>query len=339
MKVNINEAYELISDTLMAGLVPNLLGSPGLGKSDIIKKVGKDFNLKIIDFRLAQADPTDMSGFPTIDKDTKKSYYAPPETFPLKTDKVPDGYDGWLLFFDEMNSAPMSVQAAAYKIILDRMVGQEHLHKKVAMVCAGNLTTDKAIVNRLSTTMQSRMIHFNLEVDNKAWIAWGHENAIDHRIMAFIQFKPELLHDFNPKHSDNTFPCPRTWHFLSKLIAPLKDIDYKKLPLISGTIGEGAARTFTEFTKIYHDLPTLTQILSNPETLQITKEPSTQYAISSMLGANAKSSNISDMMKFVNRLPIEFQVITLQGIIKRSKELLKSASIQAWVSVNAKELI
>ncbi len=47
-------------------------------------------------------------------------------------------YDGWLLFFDEMADAPPSLQSLAYKIILDKMVGNHKLHSKVRMVAAGN---------------------------------------------------------------------------------------------------------------------------------------------------------------------------------------------------------
>lgn len=46
---------------LKANLVPFVKGSPGIGKSDIARKVADHFNLKLIDFRLAQCDPTDLN--------------------------------------------------------------------------------------------------------------------------------------------------------------------------------------------------------------------------------------------------------------------------------------
>lgn len=61
--------------------------------------------------RLAQCDPTDLLGFPTIVHD--RAGYRPMETFPIEGDEVPAGYAGWLLFLDEFNSAPIAVQAAA----------------------------------------------------------------------------------------------------------------------------------------------------------------------------------------------------------------------------------
>jgi len=337
--INITQAKSALQDILLAGLVPNLTGSPGLGKSDLIREVAEDNNLKVIDFRLAQADPTDLNGFPSLNEDRSRSHYAAPVTFPLTGDALPEGKDGWLLFFDEMNAAPISVQAASYKVILDRMVGEHPLHKNVAMVCAGNLSSDKAIVNRLSTAMQSRLIHLNLTVDVDAWIDWALMNQIDHRIIGFIRFRNDLLHNFDPSHSDNTFPCPRTWHFLSKIISKWNTVEIENLPLMAGTVGEGPALEFKGFTDIYKSLPTITQILNQPDKITVPTEPSTLYAITSLISSRTTKENIAKFMQLVERLPIEFQVITLQGISKVEKSLLKEQCVKVWLAANANELI
>ena len=220
MKVNAKQLPGYLEEVLFANLVPLIKGSPAIGKSSIVHQVAEKYKLKLIDFRMAQADVTDFNGFPKIldssDGPTTKAGYIPMNIFPLAGDPIPDGYEGWLLFLDEINSAPRSVQAAAYKLILDRMVGLHHLHKKVAIVGAGNKETDKAIVNTLSTAMQSRLAHFELIVDPATWDKWAVENNIDHRIRAFIKFKPEILFKFNPNHNNDTFPSPRTWEFCSR---------------------------------------------------------------------------------------------------------------------------
>lgn len=111
MELKISQAIPVIQGLMKAKLVPLVKGSPGVGKSDIIHGIAKTFNLKVIDLRLAQCDPTDMLGFPQI-KDGKADY-VPMATFPLEGDELPKGYDGWLLFMDELTSAPKAIQAAA----------------------------------------------------------------------------------------------------------------------------------------------------------------------------------------------------------------------------------
>lgn len=206
LEVDTEQLPTLITDILVAGLVPHIQSSPGIGKSDIIRQIAKEYGLKVIDLRLSQMDSVDMQGFPNIVNN--KTDWIPPAVFPLEDDPIPEGYNGFMLFLDEITSAPISVQSSAYKLILDRMVGQHKLHEKVAMVAAGNLLTDKAIVNRMGTAMQSRMIHLKLTVNPEKWVKWAESNNIDYRVTSFIQFRPELLHKFNPNHDDVTFPCP-----------------------------------------------------------------------------------------------------------------------------------
>lgn len=337
--VNINEAKELTIDIIKAGLTPMISSSPGMGKSDYLKAIAEEFNLKLIDVRLSQADSVDLNGFPTIDIKAGVSRYVPFDTFPTEDTPIPDGYKGWMILLDEITSAPNLVQAASYRLILDHEVGQKKLHPKVITVAAGNLATDKAIVNRMSTAMQSRMIHLQIKTDLITWVSWAIRNDIDYRIIAFLRFKPELLHKFDPNHNDVTFPCPRTWAFLSKIISKWAHIGNSKLPLLTGTVSEGAGIEFKAFTDIFESLPTTNQLLSNPESVHIPDDPSIKYAFTALVANIATADNLDDLVKFVSRLPLEFQVITMQAISQKSGELIAHPLIQDWMIDNANELI
>jgi len=334
MKVNTAQIETLLTDVLLAKQVPMVLGSPGIGKTDIIKSIADKWNLEPIIFCLATRDPTELIGYPTLSLDRERSSTAPPVYFPIEGDPLPEGKDGWLLFFDEMNSAPQMMQAASYQIILDRLVGFKKLHPNVAMVAAGNLETDNAIANSLSTAMQSRMIHFELEVNVERWITWAYEAEIDYRVIAMIKWRPELLHKFDPNHDDHTFPAPRTWHFLSNIIKSWTTINQTKLPILTGTIGEGAGIEFYGFVEIMESLPSIEEMLANPSTVTISSEPSTLYAITGLLEHHVTSNNINKIMQVINRLPFEFQTICIQGIIKKDITLYETKEIQEWSNNN-----
>jgi hypothetical protein len=331
-----NQAKELVKDVLRTKLVPFLQSSPGIGKSSLAREIANENDLEIIDLRLSQMDPADLNGFPFMKGD--KAGYVPMNVFPIEGDSIPKGKNGWLLLLDEFNSAPMSVQAAAYKVVLDRQVGMHKLHDMCFVMAAGNLMTDKAIVNRVSTAMQSRLVHFTIEVDHKSWIKWADRHDIDYRVKSFINFKPEALHKFDPNHNEETFPCPRTHEFVSRLISPYKELPAEKLPLLAGAVGEGMAREMFAFFKIYGEIPTIGDILAKPESITIAEEPSIQYALSGLVGYHLSINNVDKLMKFLSRLNIDYQVITLRSAIARDPNIKKSEAVKDWIRVNASEL-
>ena len=333
IEVNITQASRLIGTYLQAKLVPMIHGSPGIGKSDIVRSIAKEYGLKVIDIRLSQCDPTDLMGFPTIKGN--KSGYMPMDTFPIEGDEVPQGYNGWLIFFDEMNSGTPAVQAAAYKIILDKMIGIYNLHKKVAMVCAGNLETDNAIVNPMSTALQSRLVHLVLKVDYKEWIKWADENHIDYRLTSYINFKPGNIYTFQPDHSDMTYSCPRTLAFASRLLDGLDVEDADALPLLAGTLSEGVARELITFCRIDKSLPKIPQIEANPEGTPVPAEPSILWALTGSISHHATMSNFGNLLKYIKRLPREFQVVCLRASVRRNKELIASSDLQTWIATTA----
>lgn len=339
MQVNINDAYTMLVDCVLAKLVPFLKGSPGCGKSDLVRKLANEYNLQLIDLRLSNCDPTDFSGYPQVDSKTGRSFFCPMSTFPLENDPLPAGKNGWLIFLDELNAAPPAIIASAYKLILDKQVGDHKLHKNVVLVAAGNLDTDKAYTNKINTAMQSRLIHIELDCqDYKSWLAWAADNQIDYRIQAFINFRPEFLNQFDPNHKDSTFACQRTWEFLSRLIKKYDPLPADKLPLLAGTVSEGIAREFMGFCDNFKDLVPIPEIIAHPDTAQVPEEPSAMYAMAGCLGNHLDSQNGTPLMTYMSRLHIEHQVVALQMALRRDRALTAIPAVQGWISKNAARL-
>ena len=336
--VTLTECKELVLDTLKVGLVPMVTSHPGIGKSAMARAIADELGLELIDVRLSQSDPTDLCGFPQILDG--KATYVPFDTFPVVGDSIPKGKRGWLLFLDEFNSASKATQAAAYKVTLDAMVGQHHLHPNCLRMCAGNMASSGAIVNAMSTAMQSRLVHFEVESEKDGWVAHAAASGFDHRVISYINWKESNLNNFAKDHDDVTFACERTWEFVSKLVSRFPgDIAISKLPLLAGTIGEGVAREFFGFCKIYQDLPTLAELIAQPTKIEVPTEPSTLFAMSGFIAENMKDINVEQLMKYVQRMPIEFQVIGLNTAIKKTPDLMEDDAIQDWLGNNATTLI
>ena len=333
-EVNATQLYKVLLADLHARNTPMVVSSPGMGKSAVIHQLAKDMKLKVIDLRVSQCEPVDMQGFPGVTPEGRMTFHVP-EYFPLENDPIPEGYEGWLLFLDEFNSGNKQTEAACYKLILDKAVYKHKLHSECLIVAAGNLTSDRAIVNTLSTATTSRFTHYKLISDHKGWVAWAFANNIDPRIISFIKFKPAILNNFNPKSTEMTFPCERTWEFASRTIKGIKNIDHLTKVRLAGTIGEGAAVEFTAYCKIFESLPTIESILLNPTGWKVPTEPDQVYAITTMLASSITPNNITKLIKAIERLPIEFQVITLKDIHKKYPKIKDHPVIKAWAGNNA----
>ena len=315
---------------VVRGVVPFIQSSPGLGKSSIVREIAQEGNLKVIDVRLSQSAPEDLQGLPmrSMINGVEKAHFVPFNTFPLATDPIPEGYKGWLLFLDEFNSASRSVQAAAYKLTLDRLVGLHPLHPQVAIICAGNLSTDKAIVNNLGTAMQSRVSHILMESSKPEWIEWATKAGIDYRVIGFIEFQPSKLHLFNPDHSEMTFPAPRTWEFVSKLIIDTPDVS-DMMSLIAGTIGMGVGFEFVKFCEEYTRIPKLSSIVNDPKNIMIPLEISTRFAVLTMLMAHVDLQNVKKVIQYVGRFEPDEQIIFYRGCLNRDPKLREVDEVAA----------
>jgi hypothetical protein len=329
MQVKISQAIRMIELYIRARLVPFITGSPGMGKSAIVHQIAEQHNLQVIDVRLSQCDPTDINGFPRIVGN--KAGYAPMDTFPTEDDPIPAGYAGWIIFLDEFNSAPPAVQAAAYKLVLDRMVGRYKLHPNVAIVCAGNLETDNAIVQPMSTALQSRLAHMELVVDPKEFIDYALKSGFHHYITSYCQFKPDQVYTFQADHTDNTYACPRTWEFADRILKVTDTKDKDQLALLSGVLSEGVARQLLKFIEIHASLPTQDQIERNPEGIIIPKETSILWAMTGMIGNAVTKDNFNQLMKCVRRMAKEWQIVAMRETVRRNKEMLGHPEMRKWI--------
>lgn len=312
---------ELVTDCIYAGLVPFIKSSPGVGKSDIVKSIAKELNLKLIDHRLSTSAPEDLSGLPRFTEAGTAEFAAFEELFPLDTTEIPEGYVGWLLFLDEFSSAKKEVQAAAYKLLLDRMTGQRHLHERVVIVCAGNLITDRAIVNPIGTAMQSRVVHLRMVVDYKEWLMdFALKEKVDSRIIAFLSQYPSKLMDFRADHNDETFSCPRTWFMANKAIKVIETLEGKEA-LFAGTITSGMAIDFINFTKVYKHLIPIKEVLADPVNCRLPTDNNGRWAMVSSMFEHVNEKNFSALAIYANRIPLDMRVLFFRFALVNHPEL------------------
>ena len=230
-------------------LTPFLWGPPGVGKSAVMQQLANEFDAELIDLRLATMSILDLRGVPFKNErdGVVQTDYARPSFVPTTPGK--------LLFLDELPSAPPVNQAGAYEICLDYRVGSHPVHPDTFIVLAGNRQEDRGVVYEMPVPLRNRLIHFNIVPHLDTFIDYGLKSGLNESVLAFLKFKPNLLYAM-PKGSDNSFPTPRSWEYLSSLLPYEPNIAE-----MSGIVGEGVASEFNAFLRLRNELPDIAGLL------------------------------------------------------------------------------
>lgn len=316
-KINHKELKQFIKKSHATKIPLFIWGTMGIGKSTVVRQTAEELKMDFIDVRISQLDPSDLRGLPKTDGEVTK--WLVPNWLPR--DKNSKG----VLFFDELNLAPPSVQSACYQLILDRRLGDYELPEHWVIISAGNRLEDKANVFDMPSPLANRFVHVELSVPTYAeWTQWATDGrGIDSRIVSFINFKPSSLFNFNPKNKDKAFSTPRSWDFCSSLI---EGEEYSKNSefldtLISSAVGEAVSTEFTAFLKLQRKVKA-EDIIKDPSKIKDIEEIDLKYAllssIAEYLKAHKSKDTVESIVTITNQLDAEFGILLFR--LSRSTE-------------------
>jgi MoxR-like ATPase len=243
-------------------------GPPGVGKSSIVSQMAARHKLDVIDVRLSQLAPTDLRGLPVADG--KFARWLPPDFLP--------SHGAGVLFLDELNMAPPAVQGIAQQLILNRRVGNYEVPPEWFVWAAGNRKEDRAAVFEMPAPLANRFLHYEVEPHLESFRRWALGRGIHEQVLAFLSFRPELLH--KPDGKAVAWPSCRSWEMASEL--------HEHALYIGPAVGEGAAQEFIAYCKLYKSLPDIDAILrGDGATVEFPKDPSYCFAITIGLAVRA----------------------------------------------------
>jgi hypothetical protein len=257
-----------------------LWGPPGVGKSQIVAQVAQRHGVKLIDIRLSQMEPSDLRGIPFRAENSVE--WAVPAMLPNAKRHGEEG----ILFLDEITSAPPSVSAAAYQLILDRKLGEYEVPRGWAIIAAGNRQGDRGVTYSMPAPLANRFSHYEVDINLDDWVAWAYANQIDERIIAFLRFRQDLLFDFDPAHNPVAFASPRSWEFAHRALQKFDETHELLLGALQACVGKAAGVELKAFVDSLDQMPDLDAII-NGEDVPAPKEIDLQYAVATALVGRA----------------------------------------------------
>ena len=197
-----------------------LQGAPGTSKSAIAKSIATKLNLEFWDLRLSQMDAVDLGCYPYPLKTEEGEPFLTqlnPDWMLRATHNNLENNNGWLIFYDELNRAPLEVRNAALRILLERTSNNLEFPKHVYQMAAGNLgSEDGTQVEELDGALRSRLIKMNHTITLPEWREGFADANVHPYIVRFLEAKPG---SFTSSDVDaDVIANARTWTFLSDYI-------------------------------------------------------------------------------------------------------------------------
>jgi hypothetical protein len=310
-------------------------GPPGIGKSQIVAQVAAQHSVPVIDIRLSQMEPTDLRGIPFRDSD--HVVWSIPALLP----NVERHGSRGILFLDEITSAPPSVTAAAYQLILDRRLGEYRVPDGWAIFAAGNRHGDRGVTYAMPAPLANRFTHYDLEAHLDDWIAWAYQHDIDERVIAFLHFRPELLFEMKSSTTLAAFPSPRTWEYADRALKKFATAPELLLDGLRACVGAAAGIEFKAFMDHIRDLPDI-EAIAQGRSNDIPGAIDLQYAVASSLvrrvvresGKPNSEAMIGNVLRYAKLFPQRELGIMLVSDLQRAigVPLLQTPEFSEWAS-------
>ena len=312
----------------------------GVGKSQLIRQIGKKYGYKVIDIRLAQMSEVEIGGLIYPNESRTKTIWLAPEVLP---NEERDGKNT-ILLLDEITSCTKRVQVAAYQLILDRKIGQYTLPEGTFVIALGNREDDDGVYIQLAGPLADRFeIHY-LEPNFEDWKNdFALKFGVHPLIVSYLTFKPSALHTQATSDGNMVFATPRSWVRVSDILKFDSDINNTVIRhKIIGNVGEIEGIQFIEFCKKHRNVVTADDFIDgradaphSPEELSILVT-SIVNKVSFLSGMNdaeeltAKQKGIiENVLRSLFRIPkSEYTIVGLKSLIDLNRKMVKNVYME-----------
>lgn len=332
---SVRECKEMIRSTLgsEAPLTVMLWGAPGIGKTSLVSQVAAEAGVGFKSVIAHLYQPVDVLGLPYVVDG--RCDYAPPTVFP---DGDRDGSRG-LFFIDELPNCVPAMQSAWGIVVLERSTKHYRFPPGWTIVCAGNRETDRAGSSRLVSALENRLIHVGVEPSGDEFLAFAVSRGLHPSVPAFLEERPDMLLKFDPKSPERAFPSPRAWERVSDVMK-LTLAEGPQGEMLKGAIGPGAAVEFIAFTKVFHELPRLADVLAGTAELSGIKRPDVMravvYSVLAWVGESTNLERVDKAAAVALRISDEWAMLLVTRLWELAPNLLLSAG--SWKNLSGRFL-
>lgn len=238
----------------------SIIGSPGCGKSDILRQVCEENGWGLAVKYLSNMSMEQITGIPCRVEAGSGAQWTKPELFNFDNlDYKPEGYEPGksvtILLIDDFHLADKIIQKYLFQLLTYKSLNGYRLPENTAIIMAGNKITDKALAHSIPAPVMNRISVYEVKADKDDWIKnFAFKHGVRHDILTFLEQHPAYL--VQTPIESTPWASPRSWTFLSEQMDAYeklyRSIPIEKLNLIaSGLIGKEYTAEFITYREIF----------------------------------------------------------------------------------------
>lgn len=318
-RVSLARAQRMIEWALKANTPIHFLGSPGIGKSAVVRQAGKRLGMRVVTLILSQCAPEDVGGIP-VPGDGQVA------RLPIGPIRIAS-QEPVILFIDEVSTSPLHLQAAALTLVNERFAGDVALHPDTRIVLASNPPESSTGGGDLSPAFSNRITHVHVEpalAEVQAYLNTLGDDGSTLRGLALdysatLDHAPELV-QFDPPPGALSGGAPwaspraierglRLWAAAVDMGESATDVEVAR-DCLAGAIGESAARALLAILRVRGKLPSIAEVLASPDKAKLPTDTDTSVAALGVV-AQVATQDVWAAWIYCERLAPEYRVALL----------------------------
>jgi hypothetical protein len=323
-----------------------VIGDFGVGKTTVVENFALKHSARFVPMVASMMDRLDLAGLPYGDKKTKTTKNFPAETISeLSKEKNPGGPSS-ILYLNEFNAAPDSVQPTFLRLIGERKVGSLSIRDNVLIVADGNPSTTSRLSRDLPEPSRRRFNWVMVRSSARVWCDYAAQTGVNPLVPAFLSQQSKFFYTFDPtKKHHLCYACAASWERLSKdLPAATKLMGAESEAFqkwVCGVVGVEAGYQFTTFLRHRESLPDVFQFLSKPSIEKVPKEPDALWVFLASVAQAVVDSPSSQLERGVKFTTMLFRANMIEPAVYLIRYLSKNSNVGGllWESKSSEDLM
>ena len=288
-----------------------LLGSPGIGKTQIMEQISRECGIGLVDYTITHHTRQSAIGLPFISKKqyNGKEYAVTEYTMSeivgsiyekMEQTKLQEG----ILFIDEINCVSETLAPAMLQFLQCKSFGNHKIPEGWIIVAAGNPPEYNKSVREFDVVTLDRVKRIEVEADFEVWKEYAYQQGLHGAIISYLNIKKRNFYRMETTVDGRNFATPRGWEDLSNFLQVYEQLGKK--------VDREVIVQYIQFPKIARDFANY---------LELYDKYQTDYQIEEIFQGHLDEI----LLKKISHASFDERLSVLHLILSRVNETLKKA--------------